>query len=113
MSQNCFFNNSTYDYIIKLQWDSVILYGSIPQGEIEHMIDNSSMLVVSKMTKKCEHSLQYIFSWLIYDIETESFIFRYCANKRSSRINPIFNRKQFWYKFVFEKNCHAVYKSLL
>lgn len=36
----------------KAQWNTVILDGSIPQGEIERMIDNSYMLVVSKMIKK-------------------------------------------------------------
>nr|WP_286264573.1 hypothetical protein [Thalassotalea atypica] len=38
--------------IIKVQWNTVILDGSIPQGEIERMMGNSYMLVVSKMTKK-------------------------------------------------------------
>ena len=41
----------------KAQWNTVILDGSIPQGEIERMIDNSYMLVVSKMTKKDQASL--------------------------------------------------------
>tara|TARA_R110000737_G_scaffold283070_2_gene289711 strand:- start:2067 stop:2459 length:393 start_codon:yes stop_codon:yes gene_type:complete len=41
----------------KSQWNTVILDGSIPQGEIERMIDNSYMLVVSKMTKKDQQSL--------------------------------------------------------
>ena len=36
----------------KAQWNTVILDGSIPKGEIERMIDNSFSLVVSKMTKK-------------------------------------------------------------
>jgi len=36
----------------KIQWNTVILDGSIPQSEIKRMIDNSYMLVVSKMTKK-------------------------------------------------------------
>jgi len=36
----------------KALWNTVILDGSIPQGEIERMIDNSFLLVVSKMTKK-------------------------------------------------------------
>jgi len=39
-------------YMIKSSWNSIILDGSIPQGEIERMMDNSFMLVVSKMTKK-------------------------------------------------------------
>jgi len=38
--------------MIKSSWNSIILDGSIPQGEIERMMDNSFMLVVSKMTKK-------------------------------------------------------------
>lgn len=37
---------------IKRLWNTVILDGSIPQCEIERMIDNSFMLVVIKMTKK-------------------------------------------------------------
>lgn len=41
----------------KAQWNTVILDGSIPQGEIERMIDNSYMLVVSKMPKKDQASL--------------------------------------------------------
>lgn len=36
----------------KKLWNTVILNDSIPQGEIERMIDNSFMLVVDKMTKK-------------------------------------------------------------
>jgi predicted DNA-binding protein (MmcQ/YjbR family) len=36
----------------KKNWNNVILDGSIPQGELERMIDNSYKLVVSKMTKK-------------------------------------------------------------
>ena len=41
----------------KRLWNTVILDGSIPQGEIERMIDNSFMLVVSKMTKKDQQSI--------------------------------------------------------
>jgi predicted DNA-binding protein (MmcQ/YjbR family) len=41
----------------KAQWNTVILDGSIPAGEIERMIDNSYNLVVSKMTKKDQQSL--------------------------------------------------------
>lgn len=41
----------------KKHWNTVILDGSIPQGEIERMIDNSFMLVVSKMTKKDQQSI--------------------------------------------------------
>jgi predicted DNA-binding protein (MmcQ/YjbR family) len=41
----------------KTQWNTVILDGSIPSGEIERMIDNSYMLVVNKMTKKDQESI--------------------------------------------------------
>ena len=41
----------------KRNWNSIILDGSIPQGEIERMIDNSYILVVSKMTKKDQASI--------------------------------------------------------
>ena len=41
----------------KSSWNSIILDGSIPQGEIERMMDNSFRLVVSKMTKKEQQSL--------------------------------------------------------
>ena len=41
----------------KSQWNTVILDGSIPQGEIERMMDNSFMLVVSNMTKKDQQSM--------------------------------------------------------
>jgi predicted DNA-binding protein (MmcQ/YjbR family) len=36
----------------KRLWNTIILDGSIPNGEIERMIDNSFDLVVAKMTKK-------------------------------------------------------------
>lgn len=36
---------------------TVTLGGSVPQAEIERMIDNSYMLVVSKTTKKVQTSL--------------------------------------------------------
>jgi len=42
---------------IKCLWNTVVLGGSIPQGEIERLIDNSYMLVVSKMTKKDQASI--------------------------------------------------------
>lgn len=42
---------------IKRLWNTVILDGSIPQGEVERMIDNSFKLVVSKMTKKDQQSI--------------------------------------------------------
>lgn len=38
----------------KVQWNTVVLDGSIPQGEIERMMDNSYKLVVSKMAKKAQ-----------------------------------------------------------
>ncbi|KXJ53932.1 MAG: hypothetical protein AXW17_05785 [Colwellia sp. Phe_37] len=41
----------------KSQWNTVILDGSIPQGEIERMIDNSYLLVVSKLPKKEQESI--------------------------------------------------------
>ena len=41
----------------KRLWNTIILDGSIPQGEIERMIDNSFMLVVSNMTKKDQQSI--------------------------------------------------------
>jgi len=41
----------------KRLWNTIILDGSIPQGEIERMIDNSFELVVSKMTKKDQQSI--------------------------------------------------------
>jgi len=41
----------------KKLWNTVILDGSIPQGEIERMIDNSFMLVVNKMTKSDQQSI--------------------------------------------------------
>ncbi|WP_206486274.1 MmcQ/YjbR family DNA-binding protein [Thalassotalea sp. G2M2-11] len=41
----------------KAQWNTVILDGSIPQGEIERMIDNSFKLVVDKMPKKDQQSI--------------------------------------------------------
>lgn len=42
----------------KVHWNTIMLNGSIPEGEIERMIDNSYMLVVSKMTKKDQQSIQ-------------------------------------------------------
>lgn len=41
----------------KAQWNTVILDNSIPLGEIERMMDNSYMLVISKMTKKDQLSI--------------------------------------------------------
>jgi predicted DNA-binding protein (MmcQ/YjbR family) len=44
-------------HMSKRLWNTIILDGSIPQGEIERMIDNSFKLVVSKMTKKDQASI--------------------------------------------------------
>jgi predicted DNA-binding protein (MmcQ/YjbR family) len=41
----------------KANWNSIVLDDSIPQGEIERMMDNSYLLVVSKMTKKDQQSI--------------------------------------------------------
>ena len=41
----------------KKHWNTIILDGSIPQGEIERMIDNSYMLVVENMTAKDKASI--------------------------------------------------------
>jgi predicted DNA-binding protein (MmcQ/YjbR family) len=41
----------------KRLWNTIILDGSIPQGEIERMMDNSFKLVVSRMTKKDQQSI--------------------------------------------------------
>lgn len=46
----------------KRHWNTIMLDGSIPQGEIERMIDNSFKLVVSKMTKKEQQSILMHFS---------------------------------------------------
>jgi len=42
----------------KRLWITVILDGSIPQGELERLIDNSFLLVVQKMTKKDRTSIE-------------------------------------------------------
>jgi len=49
--------SSTNVYMNKSNWNSVILDGSISKGELERMMDNSYLLVVSKMTKKNQPSL--------------------------------------------------------
>ena len=41
----------------KRHWNTVILDGSVPLGEIERMTDNSFLLVVDKMTKKDQQSI--------------------------------------------------------
>ena len=44
-------------HMCKKSWNTIILDGTIPQGELERMMDNSYLLVVSKMTKKDQQSL--------------------------------------------------------
>ncbi len=44
-------------HLNKRCWNTVILDGSVPQGETERMMDNSFKLVVSKMTKKDQQSI--------------------------------------------------------
>ena len=46
----------------KRLWNTIILDGSIPQGEVERMMDNSFMLVVSKLTKKDQVSILVHFN---------------------------------------------------
>lgn len=41
----------------KQHWNTIILNGTIPRGEIERMIDNSFLLVVKKMPKKAQQSV--------------------------------------------------------
>ncbi len=41
----------------KKHWNTVVLDGSIPKGEIERMIDSSFTLVVSKMKKSDQTSI--------------------------------------------------------
>lgn len=41
----------------KKHWISIYFDGSVPQGEVERLIDNSFMLVVSKMAKKDQSSI--------------------------------------------------------
>jgi predicted DNA-binding protein (MmcQ/YjbR family) len=42
---------------IKKLWNTIILDGSVPIGELERMMDDSFNLVVSKMTKKDQQSI--------------------------------------------------------
>ncbi|MEP7704612.1 MmcQ/YjbR family DNA-binding protein [Paraglaciecola sp. 25GB23A] len=42
----------------KLHWNTLILDGSIPVGEIERMIDNSFNLVVSNLPKQQQSAIQ-------------------------------------------------------
>ncbi len=46
----------------KTHWNTVILDGTIPAGEIERMIDNSFGLVVSKLRKSDRNRLEMIYS---------------------------------------------------
>ncbi|WP_448211736.1 MmcQ/YjbR family DNA-binding protein [Colwellia sp. MEBiC06753] len=41
----------------KAKWNTVILDGSIPEGELKRMMDNSYLLTVAKMTKKDQQSI--------------------------------------------------------
>ncbi|SFD19702.1 MmcQ/YjbR family DNA-binding protein [Pseudoalteromonas denitrificans] len=42
----------------KRLWNTVILNGSIPQGELERMMDNSYMLVVNNMPTKDREAIE-------------------------------------------------------
>ncbi len=44
----------------KTHWNSIILDGTIPKGEIERMIDNSYALVVKSLTKAQKLRLQLL-----------------------------------------------------
>lgn len=44
-------------HLNKRHWNSVLIDGSIPDDEIEEMVDNSYDLVVGKMTKKDQQKL--------------------------------------------------------
>jgi predicted DNA-binding protein (MmcQ/YjbR family) len=44
-------------HMSKANWNTVILDGSIPKGELERMMDNSFLLVVNKMTKREQKSI--------------------------------------------------------
>jgi len=41
----------------KKHWVSIYFDGTVPVGEVQRLIDNSFLLVVSKMTKKDQQSL--------------------------------------------------------
>ena len=41
----------------KKHWISIYFDGSVPQGEVERLIDSSFLLVVDKMTKKDQKSI--------------------------------------------------------
>ena len=44
-------------HMSKVHWNTIKLDGSIPQGEIERMMDNSFHLVVSNMVKQDQQSI--------------------------------------------------------
>lgn len=46
----------------KKHWNTVVLDGSIPQGEIERMIDNSYLLVIRSLTKAQREALSIKYS---------------------------------------------------
>ena len=46
----------------KAHWNTIVLDGTVPAGEIERMIDNSYSLVVRKMPKKDRLSLETRYS---------------------------------------------------
>ncbi|PCJ16882.1 MAG: hypothetical protein COA96_18135 [SAR86 cluster bacterium] len=46
----------------KKHWNTVTLDGSIPQGEIERMIDNSYLLVIRSLTKAQREALSIKYS---------------------------------------------------
>lgn len=45
----------------KKHWISIYFDGTVPTGEVQRLIDNSFLLVVSKMTKKDQKSIQIHF----------------------------------------------------
>jgi predicted DNA-binding protein (MmcQ/YjbR family) len=44
-------------HMSKVHWNTVKLDGSVPEGEIQRMIDNSFNLVVNNMTKEDQQSV--------------------------------------------------------
>jgi predicted DNA-binding protein (MmcQ/YjbR family) len=44
-------------HMSKVHWNTVKLDGSVPQGELQRMMDNSFNLVVSNMTKEVQESI--------------------------------------------------------
>jgi predicted DNA-binding protein (MmcQ/YjbR family) len=44
-------------HMSKVHWNTVKLDGSVPQGEIQRMMDNSFNLVVNNMTKEDQQSI--------------------------------------------------------